>query len=260
MSGLSRRSPLAYFALTIALSVPFWVAGALTETELLPAIPTSALMVVAPAAAASLLVYREARVPAVVALWKRAFDLHRVRRKVWYLPTIAWMPAVMALSWVALRVGGVEIPLPQLSPWTTALLFITFFAAAVGEELGWSAYVIDPLEDRLGALGGALALGAFCVAWHVIPLLQAQRSVGFIAWWSVGTVASRVLIAWLYGNTGRSVFVVILFHTMLNLAWACFPIEGSYYDPRVTSAITAASAFIVVAAGGLRRRAERRTA
>ena len=35
-----RRSPLTYFALTIALSIPFWVAGAMTEFQLLPGIPS----------------------------------------------------------------------------------------------------------------------------------------------------------------------------------------------------------------------------
>jgi hypothetical protein len=34
--------------------------------------------------------------------------------------------------------------------------------------------------------------------WHVIPLLSALRSLAFIAWWSLGTVALRVVIVWLY--------------------------------------------------------------
>jgi hypothetical protein len=38
-----------------------------------------------------------------------------------------------------------------------------------------------------------------------MPLLQHGRSTGWIAWWSLSTVAHRVLITWIYNNTGRSV-------------------------------------------------------
>jgi uncharacterized protein len=59
-------------------------------------------------------------------------------------------------------------------------------------------------------------------------------------------VAARVIIVWLYNNTGKSVFVAALFHTMINLTWQMFPINGSYYDPRVIGLITAIVAVVVV--------------
>jgi len=79
-----------------------------------------------------------------------------------------------------------------------------------------------------------------------------HRSLAFIAWWSLGTVAARVIIVWLYNNTGKSVFVAALFHTMINLTWQVFPINGSYYDPRVTGIITAIVAVVVVIVWGPR--------
>jgi uncharacterized protein len=118
--------------------------------------------------------------------------------------------------------------------------------------LGWSGYAIDPLQDRFGALGGALLLGVVWAVWHYVPLLEAHRSLAFIAWWSLGTVAARVIIVWLYNNTGRSVFVATLFHTMMNLTWQLFPINGSYYDPRVTGLITAVVAVVLVIVWGPR--------
>jgi hypothetical protein len=33
------RSPLTYFVLTFALSIPFWIAGTLTDFQILPGIP-----------------------------------------------------------------------------------------------------------------------------------------------------------------------------------------------------------------------------
>ena len=58
------------------------------------------------------------------------------------------------------------------------------------------------------------------------------------------------MITWLYNNTGKSVFVAILFHAMINVTWQLFPINGSYYDPRVTSLISAAVAVVVVIGWG----------
>jgi membrane protease YdiL (CAAX protease family) len=188
----------------------------------------------------------------VKALLQRAFDFQRVRVKRWYVPTLLLMPGILVLSYLALRLMGVALPAPQISLITTLILFIVFFVAAIGEELGWSGYAIDPLQERYGALGGALMLGVVWAVWHVMPLLSAQRPLGWIAWWSLGTVASRVLIVWLYNNTGKSVFVAVLFHAMSNVTYFLFPINGSFYDPRVTGVIMAAVAVVVVIVWGPR--------
>ncbi|NTW96924.1 MAG: CPBP family intramembrane metalloprotease [Oscillochloris sp.] len=250
----SVRSPLAYVVLTFGLSIPFWVVGAVSQFPLLPSIPIAALMIVAPVTTALLLVYRENRSAGVAALLKRSLDFRRVHAKIWYVPTILLMPGIMIGSYLAMRLMGVALPALQLSLTTTLILFIVFFVAAIGEELGWSGYTIDPLQERYGALGGALVLGLVWAVWHVIPLVQAHRSVQFIAWWSLGTLASRVIITWLYNNMGRSVFVTVLFHTMMNLTWQLFPTHGAYayYDPRVSGLITAAVAVVVVVVWGPR--------
>ena len=251
-AAAKNRSPLAYVMLTFALSIPFWIAGALTDLQLLPAIPVSALGLLCMVGAAAILVYRENGWIGVTALLKRSFDFKRVPAKIWYVPTILLMPCIMVLSYIAMRRMGVVLPAPQVSLATTLILFVLFFIAAIGEELGWMGYAIDPLQDRFGALGGALLLGVVWSVWHFIPLLSVQRSLDFIAWWSLGTVAYRVIITWLYNNTGKSVFVAVLFHAMINVTWQLFPIDGSYYDPRVTSLISAAVAVVVVIGWGPR--------
>ncbi len=110
------------------------------------------------------------------------------------------------------------------------------------------------VASLVGALGAALLLGLVWAVWHFIPLWEAHRSVVFIAWWSLGTVTARVIITWLYNNTGRSVFVAALFHTMINLTWQLFPVNGSYayYDPRVAGLLTLAVAVVVVIVWGPR--------
>jgi uncharacterized protein len=238
--------------LTFALSIPFWIAGALTNIQLLPGIPISAFGIICPVGAAAILVYRENGRASVVALLKRSFDFKRVKATIWYVPTILLMPGIMVLSYVAMRLMGVQLPYPQFSFATTLMLFVVCFIAAIGEELGWSGYAIDPLQDRFGALRGALLLGVVWAVLHFIPLLSVQRSLAWITWWSLGTVALRVIITWLYNNNGRSVFIAVLFHAMINVTWQLFPVNGSYYDPCVTGVITAAVAVVVVIVCGPR--------
>ncbi len=145
---------------------------------------------------------------------------------------------------------------------TTLALTAVFFAGALCEELDWSGYVLDPLQDRWGAWRAGLILGSVWVVWHILPLLQAHRPPAFIAWWSLGTLADRLIMVWLYNRTGRSVFAMALYHAMENVTWQLFPIDGSYYDPRVSGLITAAVATAVVAFSlfGARRPDTRRPA
>jgi uncharacterized protein len=247
-----RRSPLKFFLLVFGLTIPFWVIGAVTGLELLPGLPVAALAAFCPMIAAVMLVYQENRTAGVIALLKRAFDVQRVHAKIWYVPTLLLMPGVMILSYGALRLMGTPVPAPHLAVLSVLALFIAFFLSALGEELGWSGYMTDPMQQRWGALQASIVLGVVWAIWHFVALVQAHRSVEWIAWWSLGTVAARVIIVWLYNNTGRSVFVAALFHMMIDVTWQLFPIHGSFYDPRVTSLIMAGVAAIVVVVWGPR--------
>jgi membrane protease YdiL (CAAX protease family) len=163
------RSALTFFVLAFALSIPFWIAGALTKFQLLPAIPVSALGLVCMVGAASILVYRENGLSGVRTLLERSFDFKRVSAKIWYLPTILLMPCVMVLSYVVMRLMGVALPAPQTSFATTLILCVVFFVAGLGEELGWSGYAIDPLQHRFGALG-RVASDSIAIGWAITGL------------------------------------------------------------------------------------------
>jgi membrane protease YdiL (CAAX protease family) len=256
----SRRSPLKFFLLVFTLSIPFWLAGAAIGVQLLPGLPVAALMFVCPAAAALILAYGENKTLGVIALLKRSFDYERIRAKAWYAPVLLLMPCVMVLSYGLMRAMRVPVPTPQLPVVTAIAMFLAFFIAALGEELGWSGYITDPMQDRWSALEAGVLLGLVWAAWHFIPLVQAQRSPMWIAWWCLGTVSTRVVMVWLYNNTGRSVFGAALFHTTINVTWQLFPIHGSYYDPRVTGLIMSLVAAIVAIIWGPRTLARHRSA
>jgi CAAX protease family protein len=60
-----------------------------------------------------------------------------------------------------------------------------------------------------------------------------------------GYAGLRVLIVWLYNNTGKSVLAAILVHDTDNVSASLFPNDGSHYDPAFTGVITATTAVIV---------------
>ncbi|MFN8444995.1 MAG: nitroreductase/quinone reductase family protein [Caldilineaceae bacterium] len=243
------KSPLAFFGFTFAFSVPFWLLGALSGKQLLPGLPLSALALICPLLAALLIVYRQTQTSGMTALLKRSFDYQRIRNKLWVLHTFLLMPGVMLLEFGVLRWMGTAVPVPRFSLVAALVLFLVTFVAGIGEELGWTGYAIDPLQERFGALPAAILLGLIWAVWHFIPLLQADRSLTWIAWWTLTTVAQRVIMVWLYNQSGRSVFLTVVYHAMINVTWQLFPVNGSFYDPRITGLIVTGIALSVSVVG-----------
>ncbi|PWB83638.1 MAG: hypothetical protein C3F11_05595 [Methylocystaceae bacterium] len=127
-------------------------------------------------------------------LLSRFFDYKRIKAKVWYLPIMLLMPVVAFLSYGLTGLMGPPLPTPHFPIFLLPGFFLVAVVAALGEELGWSGYVIDPSQDRWNALIAAVLVGLVWAVWHWVALIQAHRPPAWIAWWSVGAVARRVLI------------------------------------------------------------------
>lgn len=243
------RAPVAFIVLLAAISIPFWVVGGFSRSELLPGLPVSALMAVCPTLAALVLVYRKARGAGVARLLKRSFDYDRVKPRWWFVVIAFLAPAMTVATYWIMRWLDRPLPAPRISVAATIGLVVGFLVFGLAEELGWTGYATEPLQSRFGALGAALLLGVVWAAWHVVPLIQAHRTPDWIAGWSLGTVGNRVIMVWLFNRAGRSVFGAALYHDMLNVSWQLFPNGGSHYDPRVSGLVTAAvAAFMAVPA------------
>ena len=242
------RSPLKFFLLVFALSVPFWLIGGVTDLQLMPGLSVSALMTFCPMLAALILVHRERGTSGVVALLRRSLDSKRIRAKRWYAPILLLMAGVNVAVYGLMRWMDMPLPAPHIGILAAPLMFFAFLVGALGEELGWSGYITDPMQDRWNALPTGILLGLVGVLWHLVPLLLMHRSSTWIAWWCLYAVAARILIVWLYNNTGKSVFAVALFHATLNLSWMLFPVYGSHFDVRlggVVMALVAAAVAVV---------------
>jgi membrane protease YdiL (CAAX protease family) len=248
------RSPLRFFLLVFALSVPFALIGAATGVQLSPGIQVSALGFVCPATAAAMLVYRGSATAGVKALLRRAVDYDRIGAKRWYAPILLLMPAVAIATYGLMRLTGSPLPGPRFSVVATPVMLLAFFIAALGEELGWSGYAIDAMQERWSPLQAGVLLGVIWAIWHIVAMVQAGQSPAWIAWGCLDMVGTRVLMVWLYNNTGRSVFAIALYHAMANLsAKTMFP-GGSYHAERVMSLLIVGTAAFVAVARGLARR------
>jgi uncharacterized protein len=247
VSGLSL---LKFFALVFLLSTAFWVLAVLTGLQLMPGLSVSALMAFCPMAAALILVYRSGGTADAKALLKRSFDFKRIKSKRWLLPILLLMPTVSLVVYGLMRWMDTPLPVAQFNLIPALLIFLAFFVGALGEELGWSGYALDPMQERWGALGASLILGLVGILWHLTPLLLMGHSPTWIAWWCLYALSFRIFTVWLYNNTGKSVFATALFHATLNLSYMLFPVGGSYFDMRLAGLVMVGVAVLVIAIWG----------
>ncbi|WP_293899511.1 CPBP family intramembrane glutamic endopeptidase [Phenylobacterium sp.] len=208
--------------------------------------PVAAVAVVCPALAGFILACRRGGLPNGCALLIRAFDVGRIGAKAIWLPILLISPAVGIVAFVIMRLGGSRIPDPQIALPNVLALSAVFLVSGLSEELGWSAYALDPLQARSSALAAGLLIGAVWAIWRYPALVQAHRSVVWIGWWTLGTVSMRIIMVWLFNRTGGSMFGAAVFHAVSNLCWQLFPVQGSWFDPRLHGLLMAAVALVLV--------------
>lgn len=244
-----KKPLLKFFPLVFIISTPFWLMGPMAEEKLpLPFnLPVGALVLVCPMIAALILVYREDGSDGVKQLLKRSFDFKRIKGKIWYVPIFFLMPGITVLEYGLMKLMGVPIPDFQFPVLMLPIYFVVFFIGAIGEEMGWTGYATDPLQDRWNALEAGIILGIVWTVWHITPWLQAHNTPFFVAGQCATTVVLRVLMVWIYNNTGKSVFSAIAFHAMVNVSeLVLFPVYGSYFNPVIAFLIMAVTAAIVI--------------
>jgi membrane protease YdiL (CAAX protease family) len=253
---------LKFFLLVFVLSVPFWLLDIIIQfpEEISINLPVSSLQAFNPLIAALILTYRRNKSPGIEELLKRAFDYKRIKKKRWYIPIIFLMPAMMFLAYWIMILAGLPLPEPYIPLMLVLTFFPVFFVFAVGEEVGWLGYAIDPMQDWWSALKASTVLGAVWALWHLWPYIQTGNGPAWVMWQSLGSIPLRILIVWLYNNTGKSIFAGILFHAMINVSEFSFPNYGSHYDPFISCIIFALVAAIVVFMWGPRTLARYRFA
>jgi uncharacterized protein len=229
------HSPLKFFLLVYGLSIPLWIIETRIDVKGLPLdMPiTDILAAFTPLIAASILVYKEEGLIGINKLFKKILDFSKITQKTWYLPVILLPFLMYLLIYIIIHLFGLPLPINFHIPFLSIpFLFCLFFLGAVAEETGYMGYAIDPMQERFGALSASILIGVPWAVWHYPSIIQQGHNLTWIAWATLGTVAVRVLIVWIYNNTGKSLFACILFHTLLNVGRPLFP-RDEIHNPLV---------------------------
>ena len=244
-------TPAAFFVTTFVLAVPFYILNALAYLEILgePGIAPIyiALFTVTPIASASLLTFRKRGKYGLKQLIWRILDFKRIGDFRWY-GAILLLPLLMSL----LSLGGSILFGADLRSGATPLAALPlvlsfFFVLAAGEEAGWMGYAFDPMQAQYGALRAALGLGVVWAAWHIPFFIFMMPDVTIFTTQVVTLVSTRVLIAWVYNNSGRSVFAAALFHAAGNALMITLPDTSTtgQIGPAISCGFTLLAAVVV---------------
>jgi membrane protease YdiL (CAAX protease family) len=138
---------------------------------------------------------------------------------VWYAAALL-LPVGVALGATVLNVllGAQPPSSAELGAWPSLIptFFLLLLIPGIGgvwEEPGWRGYALPKLQAGRSALVASLILGVVWAFWH-LPLM----AYGAVPWSDIAYVTVQsVVYAWLFNNTGGSVLLVMLFHTMNNV-------------------------------------------
>lgn len=224
-------SPWTFFAFTFVWTWGFWGIAILTKSSMETGTGLLSLLlgVMGPMVGGISFTYLTRDQAGRREYWKRVIDFRRIT-PLWGLLILLITPALHLLAAGVDLLGGgwgaawgsavTEFTADPLS-----LFFSIIFASLIPffEELGWSGYVLDRLQERHNAVVSALILGVLWSLWH-LPMFfipgsyQAGLGVGSSAFWVffIGIVPLSLVCSWVYINTNRSTLASILLHAMIN--------------------------------------------
>lgn len=142
----------------------------------------------------------------------------------WYLAAFSMtgFPLLIAIIYILLGNQPAGMAAGDLGFWVGAVIY-NMISGPLGEETGWRGFALPRLQARYNALASSLILGVLWAFWHVPLYLEpggAQQS-GFPFFIFIPmTIALSVFFAWIYNNTGGSLFLTFLTHFFFNFSGA----------------------------------------
>src|SRR5215472_6475424 len=215
-----RRHPVpAYFVLVYALSWACWIPLALAKASA-SSVPFLVVATVGNAMPGLLGIALTALVSGTTGLAELFGRLGRVRQPLtWYAAALLLVPALqLAAAGIPALLGAATITVAFSS-------FTVLQSAASGldEELGWRGFALPRMQARRPAFTASLLLGVLWGLWH-LPLMIARGLPVTIAglvqlvFFILLVTAWAVLFTWVYNNTNGSLFLMVLMHTVLDIA------------------------------------------
>ena len=248
---LMQRHPLVcYFVMAYAFSWLAWVPYILSQDGLglLPVHLTQLGLLpgayLGPLLSGFLMTGATEGKPGIQRLLRR-FVLWRVNW-FWYLFVLIGVPVILFLGDLSLP-GALAIlhnPFPQFALFYPIVLIAEILTSGLAEEPGWRGFALPRLQDRYGPLLGTVTLGVLWGGWH-LPLFLTSWGHGVNAL-SIGsfvlfTVASAIVITWVFNHTHGSLLTAILLHATIDTFSSVALITGLFQAQWMQNNITQGS-------------------
>lgn len=239
---ITRHPLLAFFVLALGLSWLVWLPLVLAQNGLgllpytLPeiglfplsywfAVPASILGPTLASFTVTAVAFGQADVRELL----RRYAVWRVGWQ-WYLFLFVGLPLLQLVGAGALLGAAPLTAFFQKWPlyFTTYLpnIMIIALAVQIWEEGGWSGFAVPRLQRRFGAWRGMLILGPLWAIWHLpaffVPGQIFDHKVGAVTMLvqmvilMLAAVPIRMVMTWVFNNTGGSILVAILLHAALD--------------------------------------------
>lgn len=231
---MNGRIPLRFFVVTYLWSWAIWSPLALAGLGVLQldegfrsvvTIPSGILGAFGPAVGACYSIWTLDGRQALFGFLKSFLSL-RFGWKVW-ASIFAVFGLVNVVAWYVPELLGYD-RLPMLLPSAFAFPFIWLvMVLALGgqEEIGWRAYILEPIETRFGFWAGNVVLGLVWAAWH-IPLFfvpgSSQMFMPFVAF-TLGLIGECFFFSWVMKASGGRPLSAVIAHGTINAFVSLFP-------------------------------------
>jgi membrane protease YdiL (CAAX protease family) len=229
---VTKRPVVAYYLLAVAISWGYWITLIAQGKQVTPGSSTSHLPgLLGPALAAI-----------VVTAWidggrglRELFSRIVRLRTAWPWGILAALsPLLIAvLVFAATTLAGKPLPpfqdfitypgLPAaLSLWATLLAVLLL--NGYGEEIGWRGFVMERWLPRYGRFGTTVRITGLWLFWHTPVFFLNQTMAALIGpmllGWAFGLACGAFVLAHIYLFSGRSIFVLALWHATYNMTVA----------------------------------------
>lgn len=200
-------------------------------------------------------------------LWQRLIHWQIGSR--WYFAAL-FTPAallLLATTLIVLLKGRPSGYLANFQPVSLLTGLLIYIPMAVFEEVGWRGFAQPGLQKNFSALGACAILGFGWSFWHfpyfLIPefsffsLDSLQGFLSGFAIYSLGTIPTCILIAWLFNNSYGSLILPCIFHGANNVFAGTFLIPlihaNGTFALALSTALSTLTATVVLIVFGYHR-------
>jgi len=229
-NNLQSMDLVRFFGISFAISWLLFLPRVLSDNNLVafppPILFVSNLATFGPFIAAFLLTVREGGLDGIKTFWKRGWNFNFDKKWlliVFLIPTVASGLTILVANLLDVQIPWDLAPLPL--SFAVPIFFVFFLTQALPEEYGWRGFALDKLQVRWNALTASLILGFLWGLWHLPLHFMSGTTQEIIPVYEfiLKQMVGAIIYTWVYNNTNRNVFLVILLHAVWNVFGGLFP-------------------------------------